>query len=768
MPRISLSSFAEILRGVRPHLGQPNFPHALYRVLREQVGRSVAVAVEDLHFPERLPKEPPRFDEMGVRAWWPAGRHEALEELLRMLVRAHVTISELREELLAIEDQSSRKAHTLSMLAHEIKNPLFAVLGSLELLAQKPLDDEVQKLIAAARASVQRMRDLVNDSLQLASLEQEGVRLKAQRLSLNDLLRGLAGEVEPVALASGVHLRVVPLRGDAELLGDRRWLLQALLNLALNAVKYTPKGGRVILRAFRESGRVGFLVEDTGPGIAEEDQERIFQPFQRVDAQKEGSGLGLAIVKRVVEAHGGQIEVESRKGRGSRFRVELPRLTAGRRSLWSLRMLVLAALAAIAVARLPLYPETLTARTPAGAVLLGSTAELPQGGLVALGDARLRFDPGSRVRLRARRSLWGGGLKASLAVLEGGVGVERSGPTPQLEVGLRHARLEPRGTEFYAESGESDRVSLFGGSLMLSAPGFQGELAPGEGAVVSADGVARRKLLPAPQVRAGVGSDGRLELRWQPVQGAVRYRVELLEGEVPVEITETASTRWVYTPQADRDLKARVRALDDLGLAGQPSQGRPYRERGSYFRGRRAFAAGDNALAAQLLARAVELDPALAPAWYELGLARLELGEVRAAREALERAVELEPALEERVMLPLARALESAGEVGDAVAVYERAQSREELAREATLGLLRLLGKQGEARRVEDVACAWLQDHPGDEEVAAILRAALDAADRRYAKAGCPVFQKPPAPKPRPRSRPAPPPRPTRCNPFCN
>jgi len=777
MPWVNVQTLADLLRTIRPHLGQPNFPHALYQALQQHVSQHSAVAVGELRFPETLPDGSPRLAEAEFRLWWPSGQPAALEELLRTLIRAHVTIGDLRGELLAIEDQSSRSARMLSVLAHEIKNPLFAVLGSLELLTQRGLDGEVQKLIETAHASAERMHALVNDSLQLVALEQEGVRLKAERLSINGLLEELAGEVEPVALASKVHLRLVPLRGDAELLGDRRWLLQALLNLALNAVKYTPEGGRVTLRAFRDGPRTGLLVEDTGPGIAPDDLERIFEPFQRADHRKEGSGLGLTIVKRVVEAHGGEIGVESQPGRGSRFRVELPRLQPGRRggTGWGLRVLVLTAVAGLVLARLPLFPVDVRADTPSGAVDLAQEADLPQGGAVALGSARMNFDPGSRVQLSARRSLWGGAVSASLRVVSGGVAVERSGATPRLDVTLQNAVLRPRGTEFLAQSGENDRVSLFGGVLALTGPGFQGELGAGEGAVVSATGVEKRELLPPPQVRARALEDGRLELRWLPVEGAAAYRVELNQDDRTVVVARTDATRWIYTPEQNRDLEVRVRALDDLGLAGAASRPQPYQERGAYYQGHRSFLAGDFAQAARWLKQALEVDPTLPEAWYEYGRAQLELGDIQEARKALERAVRLDPDYEDRVLLPLARALEQQGDAKAAAAYYDRARGRQEWSRDATLGLVRVALKQGRPERAEELACALLAAQPGDAEAKALLRKALDAAGRQYARPGCPEFQPPPAPPPQPKPSPKPPaPKPApkppapKCDPFCN
>lgn len=788
MPRVTVQTLAEIIKELQPHLGQTQFPHALYQTLRRRVDRRAAVAVGELHFPDELPDRKPSLVEADFSVWWAAGHPEALAELVQTVIRAHTTIDDLRTELLTLEGQSSRSARMIGILAHEIKNPLFAILGSLELLGSEELSENARKLIEAAHTSAERMHKLVNDSLKLLSIEQEGVRLKAERCSANELLQEIAREAEPVAAASRVHLRVAPVPGDAQLLADKRWLQQAVLNIVLNAIKYTPAGGRVLLRGYKTPDSIGILVEDTGPGIPAEQLERIFEPFQRGDTRKEGSGLGLTIVKRVVEAHGGEVTVESQPGRGSTFAIRLPRLIAGRSaSGWALRVLVLTALLGLVVTRLPIYPVPLDARTPTGVVSLSGETVLERGGMVELGQATFSFDPGSRLEMSAKKSLWGGDLRSSLRVLGGGVNVARSGPQPNLDLALNYAKLTPRGTELYAKTGDSDLVSLYQGALALQGPGFSGDLAPGEGAAVSASGVQKRKLPAAPQVRASA-KDGVLTLRWLPVDGAAAYQIEMLSGGIIVAKWQTKETSWSYEPKADRKIELRVATVDDLGLVGPPCEPQPYLEEGSFHQGHRLFQDGDFQRAASLLERAVEFNATNAQAWLELGLSRLENGDAAAGEEALRRALELEPGYEQQVVLPLARALEKAGRLDEAATYYDRAKRIS--ARDATLGKVRVLLGLKQPEKAEDLACAWLGSHPDDAAMQALLRRALDAQNERYAKPGCPVFQKPPAPKPAPRPEPKPEPKPAPkpaptpppqpqpepepeppepvCNPFCN
>jgi signal transduction histidine kinase len=163
--------------------------------------------------------------------------------------------------------------------------------------------------------------------LDLSKIEAGQVELEVGAFSLREALeRGIVMVREP-AMKRGVHLSLESA-SDVDLVdGDERRLRQVIYNLLSNAVKFTPAGGSVIVGSARVNGGVQVSVADTGPGIAAEDRERIFEEFQQTAAgaeQREGTGLGLALSKRLVELHGGRIWVESEPGQGSRFVFTLP------------------------------------------------------------------------------------------------------------------------------------------------------------------------------------------------------------------------------------------------------------------------------------------------------------------------------------------------------------------------------------------------------------------------------------------------------------
>ena len=172
---------------------------------------------------------------------------------------------------------------------------------------------------------------LINDVLDLSKVEAGQVKLDVATFSLREALdRGVVMVREP-AVEKGVRLSLALAPAVDLVDGDERRLRQVVYNLLSNAVKFTPAGGCIDVASSRVNGEVQVSVTDTGPGIAPEDHERIFEEFQQTEAgveQREGTGLGLALSRRLVELHGGRIWVDSEPGKGSTFVFTLPARTA--------------------------------------------------------------------------------------------------------------------------------------------------------------------------------------------------------------------------------------------------------------------------------------------------------------------------------------------------------------------------------------------------------------------------------------------------------
>jgi signal transduction histidine kinase len=253
------------------------------------------------------------------------------------------TVDESQRELLAVNEAlagaNSRlqeldrlKDAFLSMVTHELRTPLTVISGLAEMLDDSiygALTPPQAERIGQIRAQAARLRQLVNDLLDLSKLESGMIRLRCEPLDPQALVLGALAPLEAVAAQAGVELGHEVGRDLPEVNCDGQRIEQVLTNLIANAVKFTPRGGRVVVGAAATPGAMRFTVEDTGCGIPLGMRERIFDRFVQIhphsDGWGKGTGLGLAIVKHIVELHGGDVAVESEDGRGSRFSFTLPR-----------------------------------------------------------------------------------------------------------------------------------------------------------------------------------------------------------------------------------------------------------------------------------------------------------------------------------------------------------------------------------------------------------------------------------------------------------
>ncbi len=214
-------------------------------------------------------------------------------------------------------------------VSHELRTPLTSLRGYAETLLEGGLDDPENRVrfVQVIRDQAVRLEAIAEDLLTLAGLERPDARLHLERFDLRDAVARQAAAFQSRAAKAGLELAVEP-GPTLPVTADRGLVEQLLANLLDNAVKYTERGA-VRVRAGEANERVWCEVEDTGCGIPEGDQPRVFERFYRVDKarsrEKGGTGLGLAIVKHIAGLHGGEVALHSRPGEGSRFRVEIPR-----------------------------------------------------------------------------------------------------------------------------------------------------------------------------------------------------------------------------------------------------------------------------------------------------------------------------------------------------------------------------------------------------------------------------------------------------------
>jgi signal transduction histidine kinase len=230
--------------------------------------------------------------------------------------------------------ESSPAAHELTVLAtvaHELRGPLTALAQASELLAEDFLHmdpEQIKSTLGAMHRRTVWLQGLVENLLCAASIREGRLHLHGQSLSLSDLLADVDAVVGPLLAQHGQRLRVRMGQRLPEVVADSRRLGQVLINLILNASKFGVPNSAIDVTISSRNGAVRVSVADRGPGIALSQADRLFQPYYRApetaDSVKDGVGLGLSIVKAIVEAHGGDVGVENRRGGGARFWFSIP------------------------------------------------------------------------------------------------------------------------------------------------------------------------------------------------------------------------------------------------------------------------------------------------------------------------------------------------------------------------------------------------------------------------------------------------------------
>lgn len=228
---------------------------------------------------------------------------------------------------------SDEKDAFLSQVSHELRTPLNAILGHAQLLRSSDLSPKQSGHVDMLIRAGGQLRDLLNDLLDISCIQSGRLRMTMEPVLVADVIREASGLMAPEAAVRGVDVAIEPISTQVEYVAaDRRRLTQVVVNLLSNALKYNRPGGRVTVATFAAATRVCLEISDTGVGIPPEQLGRLFEPFERLGVERtgiEGTGLGLALSRQLVTAMGGSIEVESRYGEGTTFRVQV--LSAARR-----------------------------------------------------------------------------------------------------------------------------------------------------------------------------------------------------------------------------------------------------------------------------------------------------------------------------------------------------------------------------------------------------------------------------------------------------
>ena len=268
---------------------------------------------------------------VGVPAWFSA----ATLRLLRTKERA---LEARTAQLIAANAQ---RGQFIASMTHELRTPIHGVQGLADVIAAGvygPVTDKQKEACASIKRSAQGLLGLVDDVLNLARAEADRIETRPADVDVLALVERVTASVSWMVGTKKIELEAVVERGLPDVCSDERWLAHVLVNLVANAVKFTPEGGHVTVRARAraEQDAVALEVIDTGIGIARDQFERIFEPFRQGDASDEkgygGVGLGLALVAKLTTLLGATVELDSEVGKGSTFRVLVPVAWKGRQA----------------------------------------------------------------------------------------------------------------------------------------------------------------------------------------------------------------------------------------------------------------------------------------------------------------------------------------------------------------------------------------------------------------------------------------------------
>lgn len=242
---------------------------------------------------------------------------ELEEEIKAMFLRTKTDIANLKK-------LEQVRTEFLGNVSHELRTPIFTIQGFLETLLDGALYDKKVNRIFLQKAvqHTHNLNNLLNDLIDISMIESGQMRMSFRYFDSNEFMSSIINELKNHAINKNIELIFKPDQNNSKIFGDKEKIKQVMVNLIMNAIKYTEKG-HVEIGIIDEGKRAKIYVSDTGIGISVADMERIFERFYRVDKDRSreqgGTGLGLAICKHIIEAHGSKIEVQSELGKGSIF-----------------------------------------------------------------------------------------------------------------------------------------------------------------------------------------------------------------------------------------------------------------------------------------------------------------------------------------------------------------------------------------------------------------------------------------------------------------
>ena len=330
--------YAEMMRVGEDTIASQDHLRIIAESMAQIVGaEAVRAKIEEIHasrevFHDELELEGGRIiDRYSAPVTLPDGTYAGRVTFFRDVTAERTANQELHAAWAAAEGASTAKSMFLANMSHELRTPLNAVIGLADLLLLEtgdPVTKRQREYLDGIAQSGRHLLALVNDVLDLAKIEAGKHDLALEPVGVLGVIEEALTGLVPLAHHRGVSVHVHVARGVREVRADPLRLRQIVYNLMSNALKFTDRGGSVTVSARDDGARIILAVADTGIGIADGDLPRLFQAFEQLVTpsgdRPPGTGLGLALTRRLVDMHGGSIEVDSRLGSGTTFTVRLP------------------------------------------------------------------------------------------------------------------------------------------------------------------------------------------------------------------------------------------------------------------------------------------------------------------------------------------------------------------------------------------------------------------------------------------------------------
>lgn len=241
----------------------------------------------------------------------------------------------LREKNKALEEAEQLKSDFLANVSYQLRTPLNSIMGFNDILSYEyfgSLNEKQKEYTASIQEASEKLRDLIDNILDLASFEARQLSLNIEEFKLRPMMEQIHEIVEVWARKEGLELKLECPKNIGSMTADPRRIKQALMNILRNSIAFTPKGGKIKMKVAKRKNNVIFTISDTGIGISDKDIKRIFSPFERVEVSAEqrqeiahhGVGLGLSLVKNIFDMHHGRVEVESKPDKGTKMIVTMP------------------------------------------------------------------------------------------------------------------------------------------------------------------------------------------------------------------------------------------------------------------------------------------------------------------------------------------------------------------------------------------------------------------------------------------------------------